>query len=490
MSSPAVAQGLAENHLPLPEARVLQAYLAWRAGSHSEALELLTLAAAQWPPEKITVWQARAVGIQGDVLLELGQGREALACFEQQLQWGNALGDAEMQGLAHNDIGVLLIWDDPEGARQRYQMAYDVFQAAGNTHDAGLGLAAFNLSVACYELGDTARSEALLTHAMNLLHQVQAWPYWIGTIAQRTLQLAKAGHLEDARRLSLEAEASQPELPLDSLGTLQFFRAKMEAQYGAAPEALRLLDRLQVWIGTRQDMLDDYLDVQAQALERNGQPHEAYLIMRELLEAVRRRHSAERTTQLKALEVLGRLEEAQRVTVALRAQTAMLETLRREASNLSLTDALTGVGNRRAFEEWIDLSRHKGQAVAVAFIDLDHLKAINDRCGHAAGDRVLQDVVQLLRRLTRPDDLLARLGGDEFVVLRVDSSCLALAEDMEHLRAECEFQLRQPDAPEKPITLSIGVAQATGSLTEDLRRADEAMYRAKQAGRNRVHVLE
>ncbi|WP_344983858.1 diguanylate cyclase [Deinococcus rubellus] len=490
MSSPAAAWSLAEAHLPVPEARVLQAYLAWRAGSHNEALEALTLAAAQWSPQTPTVWQARAVGIQGDVLMQLGQGRQALSCFEQQLQWGGALGDAEMQGLAHNDIGVLLIWDDPDGARQRYQMAYDVFQGAGTAHRAGLGLAAFNLSVAYHELGDADRSDALLSHALDLLQQTRAWPYWVGTVAQRALRLAEAGHLEEARQLSLEAELSQPQLPLDSLLTLQFFRAKLEAQHGAARTALTLLDTLQAWIGSRQDMLDDYLEVQAQALYRDGQPHKAYLTMRELLEAVRRRHDGERATQLKALEVLGRLEEAQHVTAALRTQATVLESLRREASELSLTDDLTGVGNRRAFEQWIDLRRQEGLPVVMAFIDLDHFKAVNDRYGHAAGDQVLQEVVQLLRQLTRPGDLLARLGGDEFVVTRADSSCRGLAEDMERLRAECERQLRQPCALREPVTLSIGVIQATGPLADGLRRADEGMYQAKRAGRNQVRVLE
>ncbi|WP_164473626.1 GGDEF domain-containing protein [Deinococcus psychrotolerans] len=489
MSSPDVARSLAEAHPLGSGAHVLQAYLAWRAGNHNGALEALAPAAAQWPPETPTIWHARAVGIQGDVLMELGQGRQALACFEQQLQWGRALGDAEMQGLAHNDIGVLLIWDDPDGARQRYQMAYDVFQGAGTAHRAGLGLAAFNLSVAYHELGDTVRSDALLSHALDLLQPTQAWPYWVGTVAQRALRLAEAGQIGEARQLFVEAEVSQPQLPLDSLLTLQFFRAKLEAQHGAAHTALTLLDTLQAWVATRQDMLDDFLDVRAQALYRSGQPHKAYLAMREVLEAVRRRHDEERTTQLKALEVLGRLEQAQHVAAALRTQAATLEILRREASALSLTDDLTGVGNRRAFEQWIDLRRQEGLPVVMAFIDLDHFKAVNDRHGHAAGDRVLQNVVQLLRQFTRPGDLLARLGGDEFVIIRADSRCQTLAEDMERLRAECERQFRQPSTLGEPVTLSIGVIQATSTLTEDLRRADEGMYQAKRAGGNRVRVL-
>ncbi|MFK7602176.1 diguanylate cyclase [Deinococcus sp. SM5_A1] len=490
MSFPTVARGLAEAHLPAPEARVIQAYLAWRAGTHDEALEALTAAAAQWAPDTLTVWHARAVGIQGDVLMELGQGQQALACFEQQLQWGRAVGDAEMQGLAHNDIGVLLIWDDPDRARQRYQMAYNVFQAAGMVHRAGLGLSAFNLSVAYHELGDAARSEALLTHALEVLNQTQAWPYWVGAISQRALRLAGEGQIEEARCLSLDAEAAQPELPLDSLCTLQFFRAKLEVQHGDAHAALALLDTLQAWIDTRQDMLDDYLDVRAQALKRDGQSDKAYLTMRELLGAVRRRHDGERTTQLKALEVLGRLEDTQRVAAELREQAAALEALHREASELSLTDDLTGVSNRRAFVQWSALRHQEGQPMVMAFIDLDHFKGINDRCGHAAGDQVLQDVALLLRQLTRPGDMLARLGGDEFVVARVDSGCQRLAGDMERLRAGCEHQIRQPCAPGELVTLSIGVVQAAGTLAEDMRRADEGMYQAKREGRNRVRVFE
>ncbi len=493
MSSPAVARALAVAHLPAPEARVIQAYLAWRAGAHDAALEALNVATAQWLSHAPTVWHARAVGVQGDVLLGLGQGQQALACFEQQLLWGRAVGDAEMQGLAHNDIGVLLIWDDPDGARQRYQMAYDVFQSAGMVHRAGLGLSAFNLSVAYHELGDAPRSDALLAHAVELLHQTQAWPYWVGVMSQQALRLAGAGQLQEARRLSLDAEASQPELPVDSLRTLQFFRAKLEVQHGDAHMALALLKTLQAWVDTRQDMLDDYLDVRAQAHHRAGQPDEAYLTMRELLEAVRRRHDQERTTQLKALEVLGRLEDTQRVAAELWERTAALEALHREASELSLTDDLTGLGNRRAFMQWSELRQQQGQPMVMAFIDLDHFKGINDRCGHAAGDQILRDVARLLRQVTRPDDLLARLGGDEFVVARIDSGCQRLAGDMERLRAGCERQRQQSCGSGElgePVTLSIGVVQAAGTLAENMRRADEGMYQAKRAGGNRVCALK
>jgi diguanylate cyclase (GGDEF)-like protein len=149
------------------------------------------------------------------------------------------------------------------------------------------------------------------------------------------------------------------------------------------------------------------------------------------------------------------------------------------------TDALTGVPNRRAFDR--ELVRRAGAApgadgTAVLVIDLDKFKPLNDRHGHAAGDRALEAIASALTGETRAGDMLARIGGDEFCVLlgAVDGQgAVQMAERM----VECVRELNLT------VTVSIGVAAGpVDAMSDTLTRADHAMYAAKAAGGDRTHL--
>jgi diguanylate cyclase len=157
-----------------------------------------------------------------------------------------------------------------------------------------------------------------------------------------------------------------------------------------------------------------------------------------------------------------------------------------------LLDPLTGILNRAGYTEMVTkhYARWKryGGALSLAVIDLDLFKEINDRYGHAAGDKVLATVASKLKELTRESDVLCRYGGEEFVLLLPETSTNDGRTMLEKLRshiAECPF--RYKDTPVR-ITMSGGVAQFQGSDTIEavFERADSAMYLAKQHGRNRV----
>lgn len=160
---------------------------------------------------------------------------------------------------------------------------------------------------------------------------------------------------------------------------------------------------------------------------------------------------------------------------------------------LALRDHLTGVFNRRAFEEHlaeqIARSHHQHAPLSLLMMDVDHFKNINDSHGHQQGDRVLVEVARRLRSATRQQEMAARIGGEEFAVVLPDASAggAALAgERLRHLIEEHRF----PGVGR--VTVSVGVAELVG--TEDLddlyRNADAALYRAKLNGRNRVVVWE
>ena len=160
-------------------------------------------------------------------------------------------------------------------------------------------------------------------------------------------------------------------------------------------------------------------------------------------------------------------------------------------------DPLTQVLNARAYyaacEQQITQSQRSGQPFSVLFVDLDHFKAINDTHGHAAGDEVLRVVARTLGEQLRRSDLLGRIGGEEFSVFLPDTplaGALQVAENLRHAVQQCQPRVSTATLS---ITASIGVASRNGgqqSMQAIQQRADEAMYAAKKAGRNRVSTLE
>ncbi len=167
-----------------------------------------------------------------------------------------------------------------------------------------------------------------------------------------------------------------------------------------------------------------------------------------------------------------------------------LELAHGNAAALARTDALTGLNNRRAFfERGEQLARYcerHGTPFSLLLMDVDHFKAINDSCGHAAGDAALGAVGELLRQQFRRADVCGRIGGEEFAVLLPDTAqtdALALAEKLRQAIAAVAVPFGER---ELSLTASIGVAAGNYDLDALLSQADAAMYRAKAAGRNRV----
>jgi diguanylate cyclase (GGDEF)-like protein len=162
-------------------------------------------------------------------------------------------------------------------------------------------------------------------------------------------------------------------------------------------------------------------------------------------------------------------------------------------ADLAMIDWQTGLLNRRGFFSAAGrndrlLSDHAGPASVIA-LDIDHFKKINDRHGHAAGDRVLQFIGDRLRDLTGPGHLVARMGGEEFCIVLSGNNPAAAVALAESIRASCaEAGIKLDDGQVIRFTLSAGVYGASPgqSLDEALARADEALYRAKHEGRNRV----
>lgn len=169
-----------------------------------------------------------------------------------------------------------------------------------------------------------------------------------------------------------------------------------------------------------------------------------------------------------------------------------LENARQRERKLALEDSLTGLANVQLFRErlrrLLAQARRKSKHVAVLFLDLDDFKAVNDRLGHSAGDRLLQDVAARLRSSTRETDTVARRGGDEFVVLLDDVRDPGDAGHVaQHALQEISRPCRVHGAVVRPsASIGIAVFPADGCDAEELeQRADLAMYAAKRAGGSR-----
>ena len=165
----------------------------------------------------------------------------------------------------------------------------------------------------------------------------------------------------------------------------------------------------------------------------------------------------------------------------------------RQAEEQTLTDGLTGVGNRRRLDKELPrvVADAAGRSTAVIMVDLDHFKSVNDTHGHPAGDALLKAIAEVLRDTVRPADAVYRYGGEEFCVVLPETDGPTAVTVAERIRATVggrSFDVTGSD----PIraTASLGVASSTGADPADLvAKADRALYAAKQGGRDRV-VLE
>ncbi|MCP3176395.1 diguanylate cyclase [Desulfuromonas sp. KJ2020] len=200
----------------------------------------------------------------------------------------------------------------------------------------------------------------------------------------------------------------------------------------------------------------------------------------------------------RALQIYNEILEARvnERTLALEKSNQALQEANQRLAAIAAIDELTGIPNRRHFREEAqrEMSRlgKDGAEATVIMVDLDHFKKINDEYGHEAGDVVLRAITGPLRQSIRPRDLMGRMGGEEFVVLLSGLEKKASARVAERIRAAIEALTVDYRDAQIRLTASFGVAQwdGQGTLDDLVRQADDALYRAKANGRNRVEIVD
>jgi two-component system cell cycle response regulator len=172
---------------------------------------------------------------------------------------------------------------------------------------------------------------------------------------------------------------------------------------------------------------------------------------------------------------------------------------RQQMEALAMHDSLTGLLNRRAIEEYAEaefnLAGRKERPLSVILIDIDHFKSVNDRFGHKFGDHALQQVANILTKDMRKYDRIGRWGGEEFILILPDTQLMNTAKVAERVRVRTEgLQMSLDNGETFQVQISLGVACSITdrfeSLTKLIDAADQALYQAKQTGRNRVCIFE
>ena len=180
---------------------------------------------------------------------------------------------------------------------------------------------------------------------------------------------------------------------------------------------------------------------------------------------------------------------------ALTTEITHIKNVERELLRLAHQDSLTGLANRRYFNERVSLVLRQAaqfnMPVLLALVDIDHFKSINDSHGHATGDMVLAEVGQCLQRLVREGEMVARIGGDEFVVLCSNIADESNAQAFVHALWERLHMAVAIGTDTLQVRVSIGAVMCNGTVSADvlMKLADEALYVAKEAGRNAYRLL-
>jgi len=210
------------------------------------------------------------------------------------------------------------------------------------------------------------------------------------------------------------------------------------------------------------------------------------------------RQRTSRQLQAQSRVLVTRLEMEQARRLVERARDEAREHRRRADAwaDVALRDPLTGLLNRRGLNEQVALLARPRGPLAVVMVDIDHFKQVNDTYGHAVGDAVLARIAALLRAHLRPEDVLARFGGEEFTLLLSGLDRALAVEVCERVRHGVESEDWSRLGQGLQVTLSVGLFMAhtlpgeRPALADLLKPADEALYRAKHLGRNRVEVAD
>lgn len=329
------------------------------------------------------------------------------------------------------------------------------------------------------ELGALARE---LTAGLTELAEDDSWAR-----GQAEAMLARLGPAEGGAALSVRSVRATQEL----LAQTRRQQQRLKGERDHAREALKtlvhnLMAELSA-LGGSTGRFGDQLETYAETIEQSDSLDSLASLVRSMIQQ-------SREVQSEVASASERLQAGQAEAVQLSTRVRELESeLRRLSEEVSI-DALTQVANRRGLAEAFaaESARHSrdGSTLAVALIDIDNFKRLNDSLGHSVGDQALKSLATRVRAALRPVDHVARFGGEEFVLLLPATEIPAAQEALTRLQRDLTASLFMHDGRDVFVTFSAGVtAWRVGEALEPaIERADEALYEAKRMGKNRTCV--
>lgn len=368
----------------------------------------------------------------------------------------------------------------------------------------GIALAQANLCNQLTQAGELTEAEAFCRAALPALREAGPRRHLVGllmslgdlAVAADNVELA-VDYYQESLALARDTVPEVERLTLAKLADLGQHQGRLAETIGYLEELLRLNEEL----GQRRraDIMAE-LEVRYSVEQIEAQLEN--LRLESELDKVRlsQRNAWLFAAGIALLLLLGLASVAthgyrkeRRLELSLAERNQQLEQAVRRVSQLAIRDSLTGLLNRRAMLASIDTERSRagrqGQILVLALGDIDHFKALNDDHGHQVGDEVLQQVARLLEQALRPQDLLSRWGGEEFL-------CLLIAPNEQHAMTAIErLRQRLADTPlataagTLTVTMSFGLARLDESFESSLHAADQALYLAKDSGRNQSRLF-
>ena len=470
---------------------------------YGPALEYLRRAQTLWVELHEPLFDAETRGWLGACLVQQGRYEDGFEQLQSALESFDVLGQPTRGARALHYLAVVHqeLGDLPR-AFEGYQRAHDAALADGDADMQGRARA--SQGEAAVAAGDPERGLPLLGQAVNVLRSVGAhWHYgWcllaIGRVHHGRGDEAKA---LEFHRAALEAveRGHSPRAQVEVFAGM----GELHSKRGEHPEAKQWLTRaleLATGLGIAREVFTTHR-LLAEAHKR-ARDFETALHHHEQFHAVRAevfdQLARERVATLKAEFELQRVQQARALerlrNRELTAAYAKLEERANTLTHLSLRDGLTGLFNRRHFDEVLALelarAQSSGHPLSLALLDIDHFKRINDGFSHVVGDAVLRQVSQVISHELRQADIAARYGGEEFALILPHTSLEGARIAGEKVRVAIATADWSKFTPGAGVTASLGLAQwSPGESPVDLvQRADLALYSAKHAGRNRVRA--